>query len=81
MRNKNGLAKNWEVVQEEIATWRALMPIHIKTFKDAQGIAARLHKGWNLVTESIRLLPRTLGYSALIILVLDGALHIWLWST
>jgi len=74
----NGIKKNWQVVQAEIANWRALMPIHIKTFKDASG-GEKIHKAWNLVTESIRLLPRTLGYSLLLFVVVDGGLHLWLW--
>lgn len=75
----DGIKKNWQVVQREISEWRALIPNHVRTFKDARG-ADKIHRAWNLVTESIRLLPRTLGYSLLIIVILDGALHIWLWS-
>ena len=77
--NKNGIAKNWEVVQHELANWRALMPRHVKTYRDATGISQKVHKVWNLVTESIRLLPRTLGYSLLIFVILDGALHLYFW--
>jgi len=79
VKNKNGAAKNLEVLRHEIADWKALMPYHVKSFKDAKGMAAKAHKAWNLVTESLRLLPRTTGYSLLVFVLLDGALHIWLW--
>lgn len=75
----NGIKKNWQVVQHEIANWRALMPQHVRTFKDARGIGEKLHKAMNLVTESVRLLPRTLAYSLLIFVVADGALHVYFW--
>lgn len=75
----DGIAKNWQVVQRELAEWRALMPIHVRTFKDARGIAQKAHKGVNLVTESVRLLPRTLTYSLLAFVVFDGALHLYFW--
>lgn len=79
MANKNGMAKNLEVVQMEIANWRALMPIHIKSYREAKSLGRKVHKAWNLVTETIRLMPRTVGYSALILLLLDGLLHLFLW--
>ena len=75
----NGLTKNFEVVRGELDDWRALMPKHVKTFREAEGFKESAHKAWNLVTESIRLLPRTLGYSLLAFVIVDGALHIWLW--
>jgi len=75
----NGLKKNLQVVQHEIADWRALMPQHIRALRDANGIGGKLHKAVNLVTESVRLLPRTLTYSLLIFVVLDGALHTYFW--
>jgi hypothetical protein len=74
----NGIAKNLDVVREEIYYWRMLMPAHLKTLRDANW-ADKPHKAVNLITESIRLLPRTLVYSLLAFVVIDGALHAWLW--
>lgn len=75
----DGIKKNWQVVQHEIADWRALMPQHIRVFKDANGIAGKAHKAMNLVTESVRLLPRTVSYLLISVLLVDMALHIWSW--
>lgn len=75
----SGIKKNWQVVQHEIADWRALMPVHVRTFRDAKGVAEKLHKAVNLVTESVRLLPRTATYALLLFLLLDGALHVYSW--
>jgi hypothetical protein len=74
----NGIAKNFEVVRGELDDWRALMPKHVKTFREARG-GEKFHKALNLVTESVRLLPRTLTYSLLAFVIVDGALHVWLW--
>lgn len=79
MGNKNGIVKNWEVVQRELAAWRALKPIHIKTYRDAEGIVEKAHKGWNIVTEFIRIAPRTTGYSLLAAVTVLAAAIVAVW--
>ena len=63
----DGLKKNFEVVQDEWSKWRREMPIHVARFQRADGIGEKLHTGVNLLTESIRLLPRTLTYTTIIV--------------
>ena len=62
MANKDGIWKNLEVVTDEIDDWKVIMKTHVATFKAAEGIAQKAHKAMNLVTESVRLLPRTVAY-------------------
>ena len=62
----DGLKKNFEVVQDESSKWRREMPIHVARFQRATWIGEKLHTGVNLLTESIRLLPRTLAYTTVI---------------
>ena len=62
MANKDGIWKNLEVVTDEIDDWKMVMRVHVATFKNAKGIAQKAHKAMNLVSESVRLLPRTVSY-------------------
>ena len=62
MANKDGIWKNLEVVTDEIDDWKVLMAPHVTTYKNAKGIAQKAHKAMNLVSESVRLLPRITSY-------------------
>ena len=62
MANKDGIWKNLEVVTDEIDDWKVLMAPHVNTYKNAKGVVQKAHKAMNLVSESVRLLPRTTSY-------------------
>jgi len=79
MANKNGMAKNMEHIREEITTWRAGMAGPLQEYHDAAGIGGKAHKALNLVTESVRLLSYTIAHVAVLWVIADGALHVWLW--
>lgn len=63
----DGIEKNIEVVKEEIADWRQLIKPHKERHKAAKWLTTdwkrhKLHTGMNLVTESVRLMPRLVAY-------------------
>ena len=65
VENKDDVEKNLDVVKAEIKEWKTQMLIGLSRFKHVKfsfGSEGPLHLAQNLVVETIRALPRTLGY-------------------
>lgn len=77
--NKNGFAKNLEVVKAEIEEWQYQMEIGLRRFKQGSwswGKQSYFHLAMNLVTETFRALPRTMAYSFVLVVVVG--IVVWL---
>ena len=69
MTNKNGVAKNFEVVRAELKAWRGEMAVGIVRLKSASlriGQNNVFHILTNFIEETYDKLPRTLTYLTII---------------
>jgi len=71
----DGMAKNWEVVKAEVASYRRNVKFELKRMKREKW-SRKPHVLFGLVVDAHRILPRTLSYLAvlsLIPLIIAGA--------
>ncbi len=62
--DKDGMAKNWEVVKQEFFDYQLAVAIAMNKVHRATGITRKIHHLWGLVPDLHRSMPRTLSYLA-----------------
>ena len=75
--NKEGMAKNFEVVQKEIAAYRVVLSTQWERALLEPKWSRKAHVIFGLLPDAHRVLPRTLSYLAILSLPLIAVI-LWL---
>jgi len=74
----DGMAKNWEVVKQELSDYRVNIAIVMDKVKQAKGIGRKLHHLSGLGPDIHRLMPRTLWYGGWVLSLILALVAGWI---